>query len=232
VIRIRRADERGRTRLAWLDSRHTFSFGGYHDPDHMGFRALRVLNDDRVAPGGGFGTHPHRDMEILSFVLSGALAHEDSTGAGSVIHPGEVQRMTAGSGVRHSEMNPSAEEPVRFLQVWILPERMGLEPGYEQRAFAHDELADRLRLVASPDGRDGSITVHQDALVYLARLGEDGEAAHPIGPGRHAWVQVASGEVYVNDEVLAEGDGVAVSAEEEIRLSGREAGEVLLFDLA
>ncbi|TMA39945.1 MAG: pirin family protein, partial [Deltaproteobacteria bacterium] len=189
MMTLRLAEDRGHTRLDWLDSRHSFSFDSYHDPRHMGFRVLRVINEDRVASGSGFPTHSHRDMEILTFVLEGALEHKDSLGTGSVIRPGDVQRMTAGSGISHSEFNPSRSEPVHFLQVWILPGPPGLAPSYEQRSFP----AAGVRLVASEDGRDGSITVHQDTAVYRAVLGPGEEVAHPIAPGRYAWIQMARG---------------------------------------
>lgn len=225
MIRIRRSDERGRTRLEWLDSRHTFSFGNYFDPAHMSYRALRVLNDDRVAPGGGFPTHPHREMEILTWVVDGALRHEDSTGNASVLGAGELQRMTAGTGITHSEFNPSREDPAHFLQIWIVPERPGLEPGYEQRtaggAFA---------LVAARDGRDGSMIVHQDVDVYAGTLAP--ELAHALRPGRHAWFQVATGEAVVNGHVLKEGDGAAVAEESELLLRADGACRAVLFDLA
>jgi redox-sensitive bicupin YhaK (pirin superfamily) len=232
VIAVRKADERGRTRLTWLDSRHSFSFSEYHDPRHMGFRALRVVNDDRVAPGQGFGTHGHRDMEILSYVLDGALEHRDSLGTGSVIRPGEVQRMTAGTGVRHSEYNPSPTEPVRFLQIWILPERPGLTPGYEQRTFALAERRGRLRLVAARDGRAGAVTIHQDADLYVTTLAAGEQVTHALGAGRHAWLQVARGGVAVDGIALEEGDGAAVSGRPAVTLTAAGPAEVLLFDLA
>jgi len=232
MMQIRRGSERGRTELGWLDSRHTFSFGDYHDPEQMGFRALRVLNDDRVRPGKGFGTHPHRDMEIVSIVISGALEHRDSLGNGSVIRPGDVQRMSAGTGVLHSEFNPSPTEPTRFLQIWVLPERSGLPPGYEQRAFSAAERRGRLRLVAARDGRDGAVTVHQDVEIWMAQLSPGGQAEHPLRPGRHAWVQVASGEVRVGSATLGEGDGAALTGEAVAKIAGISEAEVLLFDLA
>ncbi|WP_242336605.1 pirin family protein [Anaeromyxobacter sp. SG66] len=232
MITIRRSEARGHFDHGWLDTRHTFSFADYHDPGHMGFRTLRVINEDRVAPGQGFGTHGHRDMEILSYVLSGRLAHRDSMGTGSTIGPGEVQRMTAGTGVLHSEFNGSDSEPVRFLQIWILPERRGLLPGYEQKQFPEEERRGRLRLVASHDGADGSVTIHQDARVYAALLGAGERAVLPLDAGRHAWVQVARGTLRLGDETLAAGDGAAMSDEREVRLEGVEAAEVLVFDLA
>jgi redox-sensitive bicupin YhaK (pirin superfamily) len=232
MITIRKSEDRGHFDHGWLDTRHTFSFAEYRDPAHMGFRALRVINEDRVQPGEGFPTHSHRDMEILSFVLSGRLAHRDSLGNGSVIVPGDVQRMTAGTGVTHSEMNASDTEPVHFLQVWVIPGRPGLAPGYEQRRFPDTEKRGRLRLVASPDGADGSLTVHQDARV-LAGLFDGGEtASHALGRGRHAWVHVVRGEIRVNGERLRAGDGAAISDDREVRLEGGTASEALLFDLA
>jgi quercetin 2,3-dioxygenase len=232
MISIRRSSERGHFDHGWLDTRHTFSFADYHDPEFMGFRALRVINEDRVQPGQGFGTHPHRDMEIVSYVLAGALDHQDSMGTGSTIRPGEVQRMSAGTGVQHSEFNHSQQEPVHFLQIWILPERRGLPPGYEQRRFPAEERRGRLRLVASPDGSDGSITVHQDVRLYAALLAPGEEVTQGIGDGRHAWLQVARGEVELNGQRLAAGDGAAVSGEPTLSLRGRSDAEVLLFDLA
>jgi redox-sensitive bicupin YhaK (pirin superfamily) len=232
MIQVRKAEERGHADHGWLDTRHTFSFADYYDPRHVGFRSLRVLNEDRVRPGQGFGTHGHRDMEILSYVVSGSLRHRDGLGGGAVLRPGEVQHITAGTGVRHSEFNPSATEPVHFYQVWLLPERTGLPPGYEQRAFPEGERRGRLRLVASRDGRDGSLTVHQDAAVYLGSLEAGGELRHDLRPGRGAWVQVVRGEVDLNGVPLAAGDGVAVEDESSLRLAGRSPAEVMLFDLA
>ena len=229
---IRRANDRGRANFGWLDSRHTFSFGEYYDPAHMGFGPLRVINDDRVAPGGGFPTHPHRDMEIVSYVLSGALAHKDSLGTGSVIKPGDVQRMSAGTGIAHSEYNASNEEATHFLQIWLLPEKRGLAPGYEQKSFDADAKRDRLRLVASPDGRDGSVTIRSDASLYVSLLGKEARVSHDLAPGRGAWLQVARGAVAVGDTVLAEGDGLAVSDEKRLEIVGEAAdSEILLFDL-
>jgi len=233
MIRLRPGAERGATKLDWLDSRHSFSFADYRDPRHMGWRALRVINDDRVAPGGGFGPHGHRDMEIVTYVLDGALEHKDSLGTGAVIRAGEVQRMSAGTGIRHSEFNHSQTEPVHFLQIWIVPERPGLTPGYEQRAFAPEERRGRLHPVASPDGRDGALTVHQDAVVYAALFdGAADTATHALAPGRHAWVQAVRGAVILNGHRLAAGDGAAVSDEPRLDLAGDPAGEALLFDLA
>jgi hypothetical protein len=231
MITVRRSQDRGHYDHGWLDTRHTFSFAEYHDPRHMGFRVLRVINEDRVRPGQGFGTHPHRDMEIVSYVLSGALEHRDSMGNGSTIRPGEVQRMSAGTGVLHSEFNPSASEPVHFLQIWILPERAGLAPGYEQKRFPAEEKRGRLRLLASPDGRDGSVTIHQDARILAAALEDGEEVRHALAPGRHAWVQVTRGEVELAGERLAAGDGAALSGEAAASIRGRSTAEVLLFDL-
>jgi hypothetical protein len=232
VITRRPAAARGQTRLDWLDSRHTFSFNTYHDPAHMGFRALRVINDDRVAPGAGFPPHAHRDMEILSYVVSGALEHRDSLGTGSVIRPGEIQRMSAGTGVRHSEFNPSPTEPVRFLQIWIHPERTGLEPSYEQRAFPPGSLHGTLRVIAARDGADGAVTLHQDVAVLAGRLEPGERVVHRLAAGRHAWVQVARGTVALGATILAEGDGAAISAEPAVALEARDPAEVLVFDLS
>jgi redox-sensitive bicupin YhaK (pirin superfamily) len=231
MITIRRAGERGQANHGWLDTRHSFSFADYYDPKHMGFRALRVINEDRVTAGAGFGTHAHRDMEIISYVLEGALGHRDSMGTGSVIRPGDVQRMSAGTGVRHSEMNASDTESVHFLQIWLLPEKQGIEPGYEQKSFGDDERRGVLRLIASRDGRDGAITIHQDVDLYASLLDGDTTLTHSFRPGRHGWVQVAKGEIELNGETLRAGDGAAISDETTITLRGRGA-EVLLFDLA
>ena len=229
MITIRKAEERGHFDHGWLDTSHTFSFADYYDDDFMGFRALRVINEDRVAPGRGFGTHAHRDMEIVTYVLDGALAHRDSMGNGSVIRRGDVQRMSAGSGVLHSEMNGSSDEPVHFMQIWILPERRGIDPGYEQKNYSDDERRNTLRLVASRDGRDGSVIVHQDASIYSSLL--DGTVSHDFASGRYGWLQVARGEVDVNGERLKAGDGAAISGESRITIAGKKA-ELLLFDLA
>ncbi|HMN70496.1 MAG TPA: pirin family protein [Rhodoblastus sp.] len=231
TLTIRKAEERGQANFGWLDSKHSFSFGHYYDPNHMGFGPLRVINDDRVAPAGGFPTHPHSDMEIISYVLEGALEHKDSLGTGSVIRPGDVQRMSAGTGVRHSEFNASKSEPVHFLQIWVIPEKRGLPPSYEQKTFSDAEKRGRLRLVGSRDGRDGSITIHQDVDLYAALLARGDEVAHEIAAGRGAWVQVARGSVTLNGETLKEGDGVAVSASGPLRLKGADDAEVLLFDM-
>ena len=231
MITIRKSDDRGRADHGWLDSRHTFSFADYHDPEQMGFRTLRVINEDRVEPGQGFGTHPHRDMEILSYVLEGALEHKDSMGTSSTIRPGEVQRMTAGTGVLHSEYNPSRKEPVHFLQIWIFPEKKSLKPGYEQKAFPDAERKNRLRLVASRDGRDGSLTIHQDAELYTTLLSRGESVSHPLKAGRFAWVQVARGAATLNGKPLATGDGAAVSGEKSLELKATADAEVLMFDL-
>jgi hypothetical protein len=231
MIELRKAEERGRSNHGWLDSRHTFSFADYHDPRHMGFSVLRVINDDRVEPGAGFPTHGHRDMEIVSYVLDGALEHKDSLGTGSVIRPGEVQRMTAGTGVRHSEYNGSRTEPVHFLQIWILPRAQGLAPGYEQKRFEPAELAGRLRLVASPDGRDGSVTIHQDVQLYASRLGNGEHVSYSLAPGRRAYVHVARGAVTLNGMRLAAGDGAGIAEESAVTLAAQDSAEVLLFDL-
>ncbi len=232
MIVRRPAEERGRGEHGWLDSRHTFSFADYRDPAHMGFRALRVINEDRVQPGHGFGRHAHRDMEILSYVLEGELAHEDNMGTGSIIRPGDVQRMSAGTGVLHSEKNPSPSNPVHFLQIWLLPERSGIAPGYEQKRFEAAEKQGRLRLVASRDGREGSITVNQDVSLY-AGLFAPGEGTRlGLGDSRHAWIQVARGDVTVSGEPLRQGDGAAVTGEPALDIRATAAAEILVFDLA
>ncbi len=232
MIQLRKAGERGRTRIGWLDSAHTFSFGDYYDPRNMGFRSLRVMNDDRIEPGQGFGTHPHRDMEILTYVLDGALAHRDSLGTSSVIRAGELQRMTAGTGISHSEFNASATEPVHLYQIWIFPERKGLTPGYEQREFASAQKPGQLRVVASRDGRDDSLTIHQDASVYLGVLGEGDPLKYPLAPGRHVWVQALRGRLTLNGQAMEAGDGATVSEEREISLAADGNAELMLFDLA
>jgi redox-sensitive bicupin YhaK (pirin superfamily) len=232
MIHLRKSDDRGRADHGWLDSRHTFSFADYHDPHYMGFRSLRVINEDKVRPGQGFGTHPHRDMEILSYVIEGALEHKDNMGTSSVIRPGEVQRMTAGTGVLHSEYNPSRTEPVHFLQIWVLPEKKGLKPGYEQKKFEDSERRNQLRLVASPNRRDGSLAIHQDTELYTTLLDSGKTVVHPLAPERHAWVQVARGAVSLNGRPLHAGDGAAVSRELSVELTASADAEVLLFDLA
>jgi redox-sensitive bicupin YhaK (pirin superfamily) len=232
MIRVRRASERGHFDHGWLDTYHTFSFSRYYDPRHMGFRALRVINEDRVQPGQGFGTHPHEDMEIVTYVLAGALAHKDSLGTGSTIRPHELQRMTAGRGISHSEFNPSQTEPVHLYQIWLLPEREGLDPSYEQKAFSLEERHNRLRLVASPDGDEGSLTIRQDARLYLATLDEGHEVSKDIPPGRHAWLQVLRGKLTLNGQAMSAGDGAAVSEESALAIRADSPSEVLLFDLA
>jgi quercetin 2,3-dioxygenase len=231
MIEVRRAEERGHTQWGWLDSRHTFSFGDYNDADHMGFRALRVLNDDRVEPGQGFGTHGHRDMEILSYVLEGALEHKDSSGGGGVIRPGEIQFMRAGSGVQHSEQNHSKVEPVHFLQIWIVPDTRGLRPTYGQKVFDRDAAKRSFVLLASKDGREGTIQVQQDVNVWMTQLGTGERRELPLARGRHAWIHMARGAASVNGTPLREGDGAGVSGEEAIQLAEGDRAEVMVFDL-
>jgi quercetin 2,3-dioxygenase len=232
MLTLRRAEERGKANFGWLDSRHSFSFGHYHDPRHMGFGPLRVINEDRVAPGGGFPTHPHSDMEIISYVLEGGLEHKDSLGTGSVIRPGDVQRMSAGSGIRHSEFNASEKEPVHFLQIWIIPEKRGIAPSYEQKSFSEQEKRGKLRLVGSRDGREGSVTIHQDVNLYAALLDEGDAVSHTIRAGRAGWVQVARGSVTVNGEALRAGDGLAVEEPGALKIIGASKdADVLLFDM-
>jgi quercetin 2,3-dioxygenase len=226
------ANARGHTDLGWLDSHHTFSFGGWYSPEHMGFRSLRVINEDRVAAGQGFGSHPHRDMEILSWVVDGQLGHKDSMGTGSVIRPGELQRMSAGTGVVHSEMNPSRTEPVHFLQIWILPERAGLAPSYEQKAFSLTEGQGRLHLIAARHPTDGALTVHQDMSLYAGKLGTRQSVEHALAPGRHGWVQLVRGELDVGGQTMKAGDGLALSQESMISVLARAPAEFLVFDLA
>ncbi|HMY22182.1 MAG TPA: pirin family protein [Polyangium sp.] len=232
MITLRRARERGHANHGWLDSYHTFSFAGYYDPRQMGFRTLRVINEDRVEPARGFGTHPHRDMEIVSYVIEGALEHKDSMGNGSVIRPGDVQRMSAGTGVTHSEFNGSRTELVHFLQIWIIPEKQGLAPGYEQKHFTTAEKQGKLRLIASRDGREGSVTIHQDADIFAAVLDAGQTISYSIAPNRHLWVHVVRGEANVGGNDLSAGDAAAVSGENEFTVSGLKSAEVLLFDLA
>jgi quercetin 2,3-dioxygenase len=229
MIQVRKSAERGNADFGWLKSRHSFSFGEYYDPKHMGFGPLRVINDDRVAGGGGFPTHAHADMEIISYVLEGGLAHKDSIGTGSVIRPGELQRMSAGSGIHHSEFNASKTDAVHFLQIWILPEKKGLAPSYEQKRF--DDLDGHLRLIGSRDGRDGSVTIHQDVDLFAARLQAGTSASHHPAKGRGIWVQVAKGSVRLNDIALAEGDGASISGEPNLMLTATDDSEVLLFDM-
>jgi len=227
MIQLRKANDRGHANHGWLDSWHTFSFADYHDLAHVQFSTLRVINEDRVAPGEGFPTHPHRDMEIITYVLEGALEHKDSLGTGSVIRPGEVQRMSAGTGIRHSEFNHSQTEPVHFLQIWVLPDRQGVQPGYEQKRIGLDS---QLRLVASPDGHDGSVAIHQDVRIYAARLNGN-EVTHTLAPGRRAWLQVARGALKLNGTTLQAGDGAGIENEPTLRLAADGSAEVLLFDL-
>lgn len=232
MMTIRPAQDRGTANFGWLDSRHTFSFGHYHDPNHMGFADLRVINEDKVTGGQGFPTHGHQDMEIVTYVLEGALEHKDSIGTGSVIRPGDVQRMSAGTGIRHSEYNASKTEPVHFLQIWILPEHKGIEPGYEQKNFAIAEKQGKLKLIGSHDGRDGSVTIHQDINLYAAVLSEGEELDYTLAPGRVAWLQVSRGSMQLNDQVLMAGDGAAIAQESLITLQGSAPdAEVLLFDM-
>ena len=229
MLQVRPSEERGRHKLSWLDTHFTFSFDQYYDPEHVQFRSLRVLNEDTVAPGQGFGMHPHRDMEILTWILDGTLEHRDNMGTSAVIRPGELQHMTAGTGVMHSEFNPSPKVPVHLLQIWIVPERKGLKPAYEQLAFTDAELRGKFHLVAGPEA---PITIRQDANLYITRLDEGTEAAHALKSGRHAWVQIARGKVILNGKELKAGDGAALSNESEVRVKAEEASEVLLFDLA
>ena len=232
MVRIRRSGDRGASHEGWLDSRHTFSFADYHDPAQMGFGPLRVINEDRVAPGTGFGTHGHRDMEIISYVLEGALEHKDSIGTGSVIRPGDVQIMSAGSGIRHSEFNHSSSEPVHFLQIWIVPARTGIAPRYEQKTFPDRDKRGRLLLVASPDGREASLTVYQDVELRSALLEGGQRVEHGLTPGRKAWLQVARGAVLLDGQELQEGDGAAIDGEPGVAVQAQRGGaEILLFDL-
>jgi len=232
MLNLRKAEERGHANFGWLDSRHSFSFGSYFDDKHMGFGPLRVINDDRVAGGGGFPTHPHADMEIVTYVLEGALEHKDSLGTGSVVRPGDVQRMSAGSGIRHSEFNASPSDAVHLLQIWIVPEKRGLTPSYEQKTFSDDDKRGRLRLVGSRDGRDGSVTIHRDVDLYATVLGDNDTVGHELKTGRVAWVQVARGSVTLNGEQLYPGDGVAVERAGKLELRGTSDAEVLVFDMA
>jgi len=231
MVEIRRSQDRGHANHGWLDSFHSFSFADYHDPQHMGFGALRVINEDRVKPGQGFGTHGHRDMEIISYVLEGGLAHRDSMGNGSVIRPGDVQRMSAGTGVTHSEANGSETEPVHLLQIWILPEKRGITPSYEEKRFSPEEKRGRLRLVASRDGADGSVTIHQDARVYASLLDPGQTVRHTLDRGRGAWLHLVAGAATVNGTALATGDGAAIQNEGTLEIHAGEPTELLLFDL-
>ncbi len=231
MIAIRRSDERGHADHGWLDTWHTFSFADYYDPRFMGFSELRVINEDRVAPGTGFPTHAHRDMEIVTYVLEGALEHRDSLGTGSVIRPGEVQRMSAGTGVRHSEYNASKTEPVHLLQIWIEPSAPGVAPSYEQKTIPDADKRGRLRLIASPDGRDGSVTIHQDARIYASVLDAGDKVEHAAAPGRRLWLQIARGAVTANGQWLGQGDGAAIVDERALIIAGVEPAEIILFDL-
>ncbi|MDA0240816.1 MAG: pirin family protein [Proteobacteria bacterium] len=232
MLQLRPANERGMAEHGWLTSHHTFSFADYHDPAQMGFGDLRVINEDTVQPSQGFGAHPHRDMEIISYVLTGALEHKDNMGNVASIVPGDVQRMSAGTGVVHSEYNASDKDPVHFFQIWVLPDTQGIDPGYEQKAFSDDEKRNQLRLVASRDGRDGSIIVHQDLSLYASLLDQGAWVTHRPEAGRRTWIQLASGAVTVNGKDLSAGDGIAVSDESEITISAKAGSEFLLFDLA
>jgi quercetin 2,3-dioxygenase len=231
MIRTRKSQDRGHADHGWLNTYHTFSFADYYDPSHMGFRALRVINEDRVQPGQGFGTHGHRDMEIVTYVLEGALEHRDSMGNGSVLRPGELQRMSAGTGIRHSEFNPSSTELVHFYQIWLLPKQNGLSPSYEQRQFSDEEKQDKFRLVASPTGRDGSLTIQQDASILLATLEPAQQIQQSLMPGRHGWLQVLRGSVNLVGEALTAGDGAAISEESEFLLTASSPADLMLFDL-
>ncbi len=232
MITIRRSNERGGGDYGWLNTRHTFSFDTYYDQKFMGFRSLRVINEDWVQPGQGFPMHPHRDMEIITYLLDGALEHKDSMGNGSIIRPGDGQRMSAGSGVRHSEANPSKTDPAHLLQIWIMPDKPGHEPSYEQKTFPEKEKSGQLRLIASPDGKDGSVSIHQDARLYVSLLEPGQEVTHQLDKGRYAWLQVAKGAVELNGKSLNQGDGAAISNEPKLAIKGTKDAEILLFDLA
>ncbi|WP_417735022.1 pirin family protein [Rosistilla oblonga] len=232
MIKVRKADDRGHADHGWLDAHHTFSFASYRDATQMGFRALRVMNEDRIAAGQGFGTHPHRDMEIVTYVLEGALEHKDSLGNGEVLRPGEFQRITAGTGITHSEFNPSADEPTHLYQIWLHPNRSGIEPSYEQKRFDDDKLSNALRLVASPDSSDGSLLIHQDARIYLSKLDAKHSVQTPLAAGRHGWLQVLRGSITLNGEALDTSDGAAISDEPTLELTATTDAEIMLFDLA
>ena len=231
MITIRKAEDRGHFDFGWLNTYHTFSFGDYYDPHNMGFRTLRVINEDVVQEGRGFPRHGHRDMEIFTYILDGALEHRDSMDNGSIIRPGDVQRMSAGTGVTHSESNPSSDEPVHLLQIWILPEKEGIAPDYEEKKFPEDEKRNKLRLIISPGGDEGSVRINQDARVYASVIDAEQDVVHQLDRGRYAWLQVAGGAVKLNDIELKQGDGAAVSEETEIRIKAEERAEILLFDL-
>jgi len=232
MLTIRKSQDRGHSRIDWLDSRHTFSFADYHDPAHVHFGALRVINEDVIAGGGGFAPHPHRDMEIVTYILSGALAHKDSLGTGSTIRPGEIQRMSAGTGIVHSEFNASRQEPVHLLQIWIIPARQGIAPSYEQKAIAPESIANAFARIAAPDPGANEVRLVQDAQIWAAKLDAGRSAAHALAPGRRAWLQVARGEVELDGEILSQGDAAAVSGETAIAVCARANTELLLFDLA
>ena len=232
MITIRKGQERGHFDFGWLNTYHTFSFDQYYDPNHMGFRSLRVINEDIVQPGQGFPTHGHRDMEIVTYILQGALEHRDSMGNGSIIRPGDAQRMSAGTGVRHSEANPSPDAPVHLLQIWILPNEKSLLPEYEEKKFSDDEKRNKFRLIVSPAGADGSVRIHQDAKIYASLLDKGAAVDHNLGNGRSAWLQVAAGSVALNDVTLEQGDGAALFQESNLRINAKQSAEVLLFDLA
>ena len=232
MITVRKSDERGGGDYGWLNTKHSFSFDQYYDPKWMGFRSLRVINEDFVAPANGFPTHPHRDMEIITYILEGKLEHKDSLGTGSIILPGDGQRMTAGRGIRHSEFNPSETETAHLLQIWIMPSKSGLPPTYEQKSFPEAEKQGKLRLIASPDGKDGSVTIHQDARLFVTLLAPGEQVEHRLGEGRFAWLQVAKGGVELNGKALNQGDGAAIGEEEKLTIKGTQDSEVLLFDLA
>jgi quercetin 2,3-dioxygenase len=232
MIVVRQAEERGHANHGWLNTYHTFSFANYYDPNYLGFRSLRVINEDRVTAGAGFGTHGHKDMEIITYVLDGALEHKDSIGTGSIIQPGEVQRMSAGTGILHSEFNPSQTDSVHFLQIWILPDRKDLKPSYEQQKFELEKTPGELKLIASPNGRDESVTVHQDMNLYAGILDTGDRISYSLTPKRHAWIQVAKGAILVNGNLLDTSDGAAISEETELTIEAKEKAEILLFDLA
>ena len=231
MFKVRKAADRGHADLGWLDTYHTFSFSSYQDSQHVRFRTLRVMNEDTVQPGGGFGEHPHENMEIVTYVLEGALEHKDSMGNGEILRPGEFQRMSAGSGITHSEFNPSQTDPVHLYQIWIFPDKKGLTPSYEQKRFDDDKMVNQLRLVASPDAADGSLTIHTDARIYLAKLDTDITIDHELVAGRHAWIQVLRGKVTVNGSELDTSDGMAVSEEERLNIQSQNQAEIMVFDL-
>lgn len=232
MLTIRKSEERGHANHGWLDSYHTFSFANYYDPQHMAFRSLRVINQDVIAGGKGFGTHPHRDMEIITYMLDGALEHKDSMGNGSIIHVGDVQRMSAGTGITHSEFNHSSTETAHLLQIWILPNQQNVTPSYEQISFSREEKLNQLRLIASPNGRDHSVTIHQDANVYASILEDGAEVTHTVNPNRYAWIQVARGTVLVGDRLLNAGDAISSDQAGDLKITSQGNAEVLVFDLA